>query len=138
MMNIAKEKIVNQKVEFKKIDLNKNWDIENEIADLVTASLTLEHISDLNHIFNQAQQKLKSDGLIFISKLHPYKQYSGSGARYESENGTVKLEVYTHHMSDYLENAETNGFELVEIKEWFDEENRKDIPRLISFVFRKK
>lgn len=104
----------------------------------MTSSLTLEHIEDLNHIFNQANKKLKENGLFFISELHPFKQYSGSKARYETGNGIEELSVYTHHISDYIENAESNGFEILEIKEWFDEKPEKEIPRLISFVFRKK
>jgi hypothetical protein len=84
-----------------------------------------------------ASLKLKEDGLFFISELHPFKQYSGSKARYETENGTEELEVYIHHISEYIENAKTNGMELVELKEWFDEGVENEIPRLISFVFKK-
>jgi hypothetical protein len=91
----------------------------------------------MNHIFYQASLKLKEDGLFFISELHPFKQYSGSKARYETENGTEELEVYIHHISEYIENAKTNGMELVELKEWFDEGVENEIPRLISFVFKK-
>ncbi|MCG8576921.1 MAG: class I SAM-dependent methyltransferase [Flavobacteriales bacterium] len=138
MLNIAKEKITDGKVEFQKADLNQEWKVENQFADLVTSSLTLEHIHDLNHIFGQAFNKLKVNGLFFICELHPFKQYVGSKAKYESENGIEELTVFTHHISDYIENAERNNFELLEIKEWFDEKPKKDIPRLISFVFKKK
>jgi len=138
MLDIAEEKITDNNVEFKKSDLTKDWEIENQFADLVTSSLTLEHIDDLNHIFNQANQKLIENGIFFISELHPFKQYIGSKAKYETENGIEELEVYTHHISDYIDNAKKNRFELLEIKEWFDEKSEKEIPRLISFVFRKK
>lgn len=138
MLNIAREKISDNRVEFKKVDLNKDWDIEDHFADLITSSLTLEHINDLNHIFKEANKKLTEKGLFFISELHPCKQYTGSGAKYESKNGTVELEVYTHHITDFTENGISNGFELLEIKEWFDEIEEIKMPRLISFVFRKK
>lgn len=138
MLAVAKKKITHHSVEFKKADLLKDWKVENQFADLVTSSLTLEHIEDLDHIFNQANQKLIENGIFFISELHPFKQYSGSKARYETGNGTEELEVYTHHISDYIDNAIKNGFELLEIKEWFDENSKEEIPRLISFVFRKK
>ena len=45
MLNIAKAKISDPRVEFKRTDLNKKWEIENQFADLVTSSLTLEHIA---------------------------------------------------------------------------------------------
>ena len=138
MLKKAKEKIASKKVEFKKADLTKAWNIEKQFADLITSSLTLEHISDLNHIFEQAYQKLKENGIFFISELHPFKQYKGSGAKYETENEIVKLEVYTHHITDYTESAKQNGFELLEIKEWFDDDEKRQLPRLISFVFRKE
>ncbi len=137
MLNIAKEKNTDIRAIFKRADLNQEWEIENQFADLVTSSLTLEHIDDLNHIFNQANQKLKNGGIFFISELHPFKQYSGSKAKYETENGTQELEVYIHHISEYIDDAKNNGFELMELKEWFDDNSEKGIPRLISFVFRK-
>jgi len=137
MLNKAKEKISNEKVIFKKADLNEDWEIDNNFADLITSSLTLEHIEGLNHIFEQAKLKLKKDGLLFLSELHPFKQYSGSKAQYETENGTKELEVYIHHISEYIDNAKSNGLKLLEMKEWFDENNQNELPRLISFLFEK-
>ena len=63
MLNKAKEKISNKKVVFKKADLNEDWEVENNFADLITSSLTLEHIENLNHIFEQGNLKLKKNGL---------------------------------------------------------------------------
>lgn len=137
MLAIAKQKVKSDRVEFKKIDLNQDWEVENAYADLITSSLTLEHIQDLNLIFSKASQKIKKDGIFFISELHPFKQYLGSKARYETEQGTEELTVFTHHISDYLENAKSHGFKLLEIKEWMDTEPENNIPRLISFVFQK-
>ena len=65
MLNKAKEKISNKKVVFKKADLNEDWEVENNFADLITSSLTLEHIEDLNHIFEQGNLKLKKKWFIF-------------------------------------------------------------------------
>ncbi|MBJ2172677.1 class I SAM-dependent methyltransferase [Aureibaculum sp. A20] len=137
MLAKAKEKIISEKVIFKKADLTKIWEIENNCVDLITSSLTLEHIKDLDHVFSEANKKLKKNGLFFISELHPFKQYSGSKARYETESGTQELEVYIHHISEYIENANSNGLKLVEIKEWFDKKNESELPRLISFIFKK-
>ena len=137
MLNKAKEKISDKRVTFKKADLTKDWEIENNFVDLITASLTLEHIENLDHIFLQANLKLKKNGLFFISELHPFKQYSGSKAKYETENGIKELEVYIHDISEYIDTAKNNGFKLIELKEWFDESSENEIPRLISFVFKK-
>ena len=137
MLNKAKLKINDKRVEFRKADLTTKWKIDNDSADLITCSLVLEHIEDLDIIFDQANKKLKNGGAFFISELHPFKQYSGSKAKFETENGIQELETYVHHISEYLNVASENGFELVELKEWFDEENQIGIPRLIGIVFRK-
>jgi ubiquinone/menaquinone biosynthesis C-methylase UbiE len=137
MLNKAKAKIQDERVEFRKADLTAEWNIENNYADLITCSLVLEHIKDLDFVFNQANKKLKNGGIFFISELHPFKQYSGSKAKFETENGTQELETYVHHVSEYLSVASENGFELEELKEWFDEENKSGIPRLIGIVMRK-
>lgn len=136
MLKKASEKIKSDKVIFQKADLTKNWNVPNSSIELVTCSLTLEHIKDLNFIFKQAYLKLRSKGFFFISELHPFKQYSGTKARYETDHGEEELEVYTHHISEYLNTAKSTGFTLIDLQEWFDEDN-KDLPRLISFVFEK-
>jgi ubiquinone/menaquinone biosynthesis C-methylase UbiE len=136
MLRKAKEKILDKRVCFQKADLNKPWKVNNEAFDLITCNLTLEHIENLDFIFKQASQKLKAGKYFFISELHPYKQYAGSKARYETEGGVELLETYTHHVSDYFFAAKNQGFVLVELNEWFDEDN-VNFPRLISFVFKK-
>ena len=85
MLNLANERRINERAELKKVDLTSEWNVENQFADLVTSILTLEHIENLNHIFLQANMKLKNDGLFFIRELHPFKQYLGSKAKYNTE-----------------------------------------------------
>lgn len=142
MLAKAKKRIASPKVQFVKIDLNKEWNLSDNSVDLITCSLTLEHIQNLDKIFNQAYHKLKQGGLFFICELHPIKQYLGSKAQFETEEGIKDLEVFTHHLSEYLEFAYKYQFKLLEIKEWFDDVDKDrnqllKIPRLISFVFKK-
>jgi ubiquinone/menaquinone biosynthesis C-methylase UbiE len=136
MLHKAKAKITSKKVTFYNANLNEKWNVKNDSVNLISVNLVLEHIKNLDFIFNQAHQKLNKNGLFFICELHPFKQYLGSKARFETENGTETLEVYTHHITDYLNSATNNNFKLLELKEWFDHDNNK-IPRLISFVFEK-
>ncbi|MEN8123510.1 MAG: class I SAM-dependent methyltransferase [Bacteroidota bacterium] len=136
MLKKAKEKIRSNKVKFQKADLTKGWNVPNYFADLVTSSLTLEHIENLDFIFQQAHLKLKTKGKFFISELHPFKQYLGTKAKYDTDQGEEELEVYIHHVSEFLKNAKKMGFILIHFQEWFDNDN-KEIPRLISFVFEK-
>jgi ubiquinone/menaquinone biosynthesis C-methylase UbiE len=137
MLAKAKTKFENSNVVFQQSDLTVDWNLPNASADLITCSLVLEHIKDLTLVFKQAFQKLKDGGLFFVSELHPFKQYAGSKARFETENGTHELETYVHHISDFLNAAKDSEFQLKELNEWFDESNSSELPRLISFVFRK-
>lgn len=137
MLSKAKSKINSDKIKFVQADLKKPWEIQNEFADLITCSLTLEHIKDLDFIFNQAYQKLKSGGKFFICELHPARQYLGSKAKYETGKGIEELEVYIHHISEYLNSGKNNSFKLIELNEWFDNQPENEVPRLISFVFEK-
>lgn len=137
MLKIARKKFENNKVKFRQCDLTKKWNVENESADLITCSLTLEHIQDLNYIFKQANKKLQTDGYFFICELHPFKQYAGSKAKFTSENNEHQLETFTHHVSEYIDEAQKNGFKLLELNEWFDNAADDKLPRLISFVFTK-
>ncbi|MBJ7882802.1 class I SAM-dependent DNA methyltransferase [Gelidibacter salicanalis] len=137
MLDKARSKIKDKRAEFIKADLTIQWNIEDDYWDLITCSLVLEHIENISFIFDQARKKLKIGGHFFISELHPFKQYSGSKAKFETENGTQELETYTHHLSEYMNHANKYGFELIEFKEWFDEENQRGIPRLIGIVLRK-
>lgn len=137
MLVKARQKIKSKNVQFLQTDLTKDWQVENDSIDLISCNLTLEHISDLNFIFNQAFQKLKQGGVFFISELHPFKQYTGSQARFESSEGLVKIDAFTHNISNFLEAASKNGFQLLELNEWFDDD-KKGIPRLVSFLFETK
>ncbi len=137
MLEKAKTKITDKKVRFIQGDLKEKWQVSDNYFNLITCSLTLEHIQDLETIFKQAVQKLKKEGLFFICELHPFKQYTGSKARFETKNGTQTLEVYTHHITKYLQCAKRNNLKLMELNEWFDSNNKNEIPRLVSFVFKK-
>ena len=137
MISKAKKKIKSDKVNFLELDITKPWKIKSNSADLISCSLVLEHISNLNFIFKEAQKKLKAKGIFYICELHPFKQYLGSKAKYKTESGTIELEVYFHNVSEYINSALKNSFKLLELKEWFDAGDKTAPPRLISFVFEK-
>ena len=138
MLSIAKKKITSENVVFQSADLTKNWQVKEGSFELISCSLTLEHILDLDFIFQQSFEKLKPKGKFFISELHPFKQYTGSKAKFETEDGIEEVEVFIHHISDFLKAANKNGFKLLNLEEWFDNTTKKgNIPRLISFLFEK-
>lgn len=137
MMAKAKEKVAAANVRFQQADITLPWGFVTESPDLITCSLILEHIENLGFIFEQAAKVLPAGGHFYICELHPYKQYSGSKARFETGKGVRVLDCFVHHASDYFEAAVANGFTCEILKEWFDGNDRTNPPRLLSFLFRK-
>ena len=138
MLAKAKDKATAPTVRYQQADITKPWTFGDEVFDLVTCSLILEHIQDLGFIFQQAVSNLSAAGYFYICELHPYKQYTGSKARFETSEGLQVLECFVHHTSDYFNAAAVNGFVCQRLDEWFDEETRSGTPRLLSFLFQKK
>jgi ubiquinone/menaquinone biosynthesis C-methylase UbiE len=138
MQAVARAKVKNSNVEFRLGDVRDAWTFADTKADLITCSLILEHVEDLDFVFGQASQALNDVGHFYVCELHPFKQYAGSKARFESESGVQILECFRHHMTDYTNAAHHNGFSIDRIDEWFDDEDREQIPRLVSFLFAKQ
>jgi SAM-dependent methyltransferase len=145
MLLIAKNKIKNDekndvkndnKIVFKQADITKKWTFGK--ADLITCNLILEHIENVGFIFEQAAKTLKKRGLFFICEYHSFRQYQGKGARFEKDGKELAVEYFVHHISDFCEAAKRNGFILNDLQEWFDDNDRTQIPRLTSFLFQKK
>ena len=136
MLKKAKQKIHAKNVRFVQADINQSWEFVTASFDLVTCSLLLEHVENLQHVFHQAASALQTGGLFYVCELHPFKQYSGGKARFETNGGMFELKCFTHHISDFYNAARANGLVCDELNEWFDE-NQFGLPRLISFLFRK-
>lgn len=134
MIARAKQKVTAENVTFTEADLTAEWPVKPGWANLITCSLVLEHIKDLDFIFSEASRALKRNGKFYICELHPGKFYSGSKANFETETGVHTPQGFVHHLSDYLNAAKAHGFKLIEINEHFDEDKR-EIPRLLSLVF---
>jgi len=119
-------------------DINEPWSFTNEQYDLVTYSLVLEHIEDLDTIFKKASQLTTEHAYIYVSELHPFKQYAGSKARFTTEMGEQIVTCFTHNISDFLNAAKKNNFELKLLEEWFDDDDKTNIPRILTLLFQKK
>lgn len=137
MLDKARVKYSEDNMEFQKSDITKDWGVKKESADLISCNLVLEHIKNIDIIFSQAYRTLKIGGHLYISELHPFKQYLGSKARFNLDGVTSELTTYTHHTSEYLITAKKHGFNLVQFDEWFDESDKKDIPRLIGILLKR-
>lgn len=136
MLAKSKEKIKSDKVEFHQADITREWLFVNKQYDLITFSLVLEHIEDLEEIFRKAS--IATTGYVYVGELHPFKQYTGTKASFDTENGQQVVECYNHHASDFIQAAKNNKFEVVDVNEYFDDDDRSALPRILSLLLKKK
>jgi ubiquinone/menaquinone biosynthesis C-methylase UbiE len=137
MLAHAKQKIKSEQVEFIHADIRDEWSFAKGQYDIVSFSLVLEHIENLVEIFKKTSRVVKPNGFVYVGELHPFKQYAGTKARFETEEGLQVVTCYDHNISDFTIAAKQNGFTLLEVNEYFDDNDRTQIPRIITFLFRK-
>lgn len=138
MLNKARNKTYKGNVSFLQFDMNETWDFTNRQFDIVVFSLVLEHIKDIDNIFNKVSEKIKPGGYLYIGELHPFKQYTGSKAKFETDKGTQLVTCFTHHVSDFTKAANKNGFQIILIDEFFDDNDKSSIPRILTLLFKRK
>lgn len=138
MIEKARLKIDSSSVEFIQADINEDWNFATKNYDLISFSLVLEHIENLDHIFKEAWKLLNGGGFVYIGELHPYKQYTGSKARFDTAEGVQVVQCFNHHLSDFTNSAKKYGLLLVDADEYFDNDDRSSIPRILTLLFQKK
>jgi ubiquinone/menaquinone biosynthesis C-methylase UbiE len=138
MLAKAKAKVQSDKVEFIQADINNKWDFAgNRQFDLATFSLVFEHIEDLDRVFKKLSKVVKDNGYVYIGELHPFKQYNGTKARFETEHGLEIVTCFNHNISDFTNAAKHYGFTVVALDEFFDNNDSTNIPRILTLVFKK-
>ena len=137
MLAKAKEKINDSRVVFTQADIEQEWALGSNTYDLVVFSLVLEHIEHPGPIFRKASAALKPGGHVYVGELHPFKQYSGSKARFDTEHGLQVVTCFNHHISDFTQSATANGLLITAINEYFDEGDHNTLPRILSLLFTK-
>jgi ubiquinone/menaquinone biosynthesis C-methylase UbiE len=138
MLAQARAKQPGTNVSFSLADLTRTWPCDDASADLIVANLVLEHIADLGFIFAEAARCLEPGGRMFLSELHPFKQYLGSQARFERDQASVPIPAFTHHISEFLAAAGQAGLSLLSLQEWWHAEDPPALPRLVSFLFERR
>jgi ubiquinone/menaquinone biosynthesis C-methylase UbiE len=138
MLAKARQKINADNVQFIQADILNEWTFTTKLYDLVTFSLVLEHIEHLNDIFKKVSNVISANGLAYIGELHPFKQYTGTKARFFTDDGEQTVTCFTHHLSDFTLAAKNNSFDILDIVEYFDNNDKTLFPRIITLLLRKK
>ena len=137
MLKKARQNSAAKNVAFQQADISKDWDFISELFDLVSFSLVLEHFEDLNLVFQKVAKVLAPNGFLYVGELHPFKQYTGSKARFDTLEGRQILTCFTHHISNFVSAAQSNGLSLITLNEYFDYNDTNNIPRILTLVFKK-
>lgn len=137
MLARAKDKIASNRVQFKQADITSRWNFRDGLYDLVTFSLVLEHIDNLDYVFNEVSKSLNSGGYAYIGELHPFKQYSGTKARFDTDEGRQVVDCFNHNVSDFIHAGKKHGLALVNLDEYFDDNDRTQIPRVLTILLQK-
>jgi malonyl-CoA O-methyltransferase len=137
MLARARNKASSGNVAFAVADLTQPWPIQGQSADLIACNLVLEHIRDLDFVFAQASRILAPGGCFFVCELHPFRQYLGTQANFQSQQGAVQIPAFVHHLSDFTGAAERQELALVHLNEWWHPEDQGKPPRLVSMIFEK-
>jgi ubiquinone/menaquinone biosynthesis C-methylase UbiE len=137
MLAIARMKIDDEKVVFQQADILQPWLFVDRKYDLISFSLVLEHIEKLETIFNEMDKHLYTGSYIYIGELHPFKQYIGTKAKFETENGEQIVSCFNHHISDFTNLTHQFNLEIKNIKEFFDDDDREGIPRILTLLLAK-
>lgn len=137
MLEIARDKSEFQNVTFTRADIRERWPCAEQSADLITFNLVLEHVADLSFVFAESARVLINGGRVFVSELHPFRQYQGTQAHFTRNDEVTEIPAFVHHISEFLEAADANNFALSQMNEWWHEEDRSKPPRLVSFMFEK-
>lgn len=80
---------------------------------------------------------MNGSGYVYIGELHPFKQYTGSKARFETGEGLQIVQCYNHHISDFTLSAKKYGLKLLAFDEYFDNDDKASIPRILTLLFQK-
>lgn len=139
MLEKARGKITAPQVSFQQADITGDWYFAKEkVYQLISFSLVLEHLQDLAMVFKKAAACLDEKGYIYIGELHPFKQYTGSKARFDTAAGRQILTCFDHHVSDFIQSARPFGLEVCNLQEYFDKEEKQGLPRILAILLQKK
>ena len=139
MLAVARARVTAPHVRFIQHDVTQPWPLPDASADVVVATLVLEHVEHLTPFFEQAARVLAGAGQLYLCELHPARQMLGKKARFATEpGGPIEcITAFPHDVSDYVRAAFAEGFSLSELVEARDPGAPFEVPpRVVAAVFR--
>lgn len=138
MLREARRRVTAPTVRWVRHDVREAWPLADASADLIVATLVLEHVEALEPVFREAARVLRRGGTLFVAELHPMRQLLGRQAEY-TDPATGRLEriaAHLHDASEYVQAGLAGGLTLTAFGEWRDAgAERAAPPRLLSVRF---
>ena len=112
MLERARQKRGDAKISFQVCDLTKPLPFAAATFDRVLCALVLDHIAELESLFNEMRRVCRPSGFVVISTVHPAMMLRGVQARFRDpdKDSEIRPRSYPHEMSDYVMAATRAGF----------------------------
>lgn len=113
MLDEAKKKITASNVQFIEGDF-LGWEPSpSEAFDAAIMSLVLEHMKEIDRVFQKISSVLKAHGQFFLSEIHPARTAKGILAHFRDESGEeIHLQSHPHSEESIRAAAEIAGFRI--------------------------
>lgn len=137
MLEEARRKPNADRVRFRCHDLHLSLPFDDSEFDLVVSGLVLEHLRDLDDVFESIKRVLKPSGRAVLSAMHPAMFLRGSQARFTdpSTGELVQPGSIAHSISEFVMATIRAGLRLTSIEELSpDEEFAALYPRAEKYV----
>ncbi len=110
--------------------------LERNKYELVTNSLAICHISELEKFYCEVNRLCCKGGNFFLIDYHPFFLLNGIPTRLESKSGCkITIKNYIHMISDHIRLGKQNGFELINMVEAIiTEEWVKRVPEFERYI----
>ena len=113
--------------------------LSSNTYDLVTNSLSAEHLPKLEPLFQEAHRLLKPGGSFVLLGYHPHFQLRGIPTHFDDESGeSIAITNHVHLISDFVKAGIATGFALTELDENVVDENwpamKRHFGHPISFI----
>jgi malonyl-CoA O-methyltransferase len=135
MLARARARRLGEHVRFTEADLTVPWPVPDRWANLVSVHLVLEHLPEVGFVFTEAARVLAPGGTLYVSEFHPFRQYLGKKAVFETADGAVDFSAFVHHFSEFHDAARGAGLTLAHLGEHWHEDDAGKPPRLVTFHF---
>lgn len=138
MLARARQRVRDAHVRFMEHDIRSTWPLAADSGDVVVASLVLEHVQALGHVYGEAARILRPGGRLLVCELHPERQRRGGQAHFrDGATGEVQLvQAYRHTVAEYVNEGIAAGLRLVHMGEWLEDGAPDGAPpRLLSLSF---